>query len=135
VVGEQDGAASLAVRDLEDVRVVVVVAELAGLGRCGLLAQVEVRESLKSGSPQRMMGCQVNPSGTVKASTALSTGAMAVNCSLDLPKPSFAAFDRPAAEAGSAEVTAEPRTTARAPAAPRPRAARRDIVAEAMSRK
>ncbi|MDQ0689948.1 hypothetical protein QF047_000908 [Arthrobacter sp. W4I7] len=43
VVGEQDSAAALAVRDLQDVRVVVVVAELAGLGRCGLLAQVEVR--------------------------------------------------------------------------------------------
>ena len=43
VVGEQHGAAALAAGDLEDVGVVVVVAELPRLRRRGLVAEVEVR--------------------------------------------------------------------------------------------
>jgi hypothetical protein len=85
-----------------------------------------------------MTGCQVNPAGTVSWSTAASTGAMAVNCSFDCPNPSLAAAASPgppSAAAGPADVTALPKATASAPAAPKPRAARRDIVAEAMSRK
>jgi hypothetical protein len=77
----------------------------------------------------------VKPSGTVTASTEASIGGMAVNWSFDLPKPSLAAFERPAALADSGDVAALPSTTASAPAAPKPRAARRDMVAEAMSRK
>ena len=80
----------------------------------------------------------MNPSGTVKASTAASTGAMAVNWSLDAPKPFLAAGGQSGAAAATAvsgDVTALPNATASAPAAPKPRAARRDMVAEAMSRK
>ena len=86
---------------------------------------------MKIGSPQRITGCQVKPAGTVRASTSDATTEMAVNCSLDAPgpKPFYATT------AFSLDVTAPPSTTARAPAAPKPRAARRDSVVEAMSRK